>query len=55
MWSFAYASKGSAHPIAAFDAERSRQFTEKQQLRYYNEAVHSAAFALPNFVRELLV
>jgi spermidine synthase len=55
MWSFAYASKGSAHPLKLFDTERARQFSEHHRLRYYNEMVHSAAFALPNFVRELLV
>lgn len=55
MWSFAYASKGSAHPLKSFDTERAHQFSEHHRLRYYNEMVHSAAFALPNFVRELLV
>lgn len=54
MWSFAYASKGSAHPLKSFDADRASQFSKSKGLKYYNEMVHSAAFALPNFVRDLL-
>lgn len=54
MWSFSYASKGKVHPLTNLNFTRSKSFTQKHQLRYYNEEIHSAAFALPTFVRSLL-
>ncbi len=54
MWSFSYSSKGSAHPIKNFDATKSAQFAEREQLKYYNEGIHPAAFALPSFVKEMI-
>ncbi|WP_083902096.1 polyamine aminopropyltransferase [Balneola vulgaris] len=55
MWSFAYASKG----IRANDSEvlaRVEQGLETfgNSLKYYNKDVHSASFALPNFVAEII-
>jgi len=49
LWSFSFASKGLC-PVADFDSAR----VEKLGLpiRYYNPAVHRAAFALPNFASE---
>ncbi|MDO6391955.1 polyamine aminopropyltransferase [Pontibacter sp. BT731] len=52
-WSFSYSAKGDAKPLQ-FDAEAAAAFSKKEGLKYYNEAVHTAAFALPNFVKELL-
>ena len=52
-WSFSFSSKGNVHPLQ-FDREEARSFAEAQQLSYYNEDVHQAAFALPNFVRRLI-
>ncbi|PVY42427.1 polyamine aminopropyltransferase [Pontibacter virosus] len=52
-WSFSYSAKGSASPLQ-FDKEAAAAFSRKEGLKYYNEAVHMAAFALPNFVKELL-
>ena len=54
MWSFSYSSKGSAHPLAYREPENVTAFVETHQLKYYNEGVHKGAFALPNFVTELL-
>ncbi|MCL6517620.1 polyamine aminopropyltransferase [Alicyclobacillus sp.] len=47
MWSFTMGSK-RYHPL------RDRQPARTQDTRYYTEAVHQAAFALPRFVQELL-
>lgn len=52
-WSFSYSAKGDARPLQ-FDAEAAAAFSKKEGLKYYNEEVHRAAFALPNFVKELL-
>lgn len=54
MWSFCYCSKGDLDPFKNFDKERSKAFSEKHDLKYYNEDMHKAAFALPTFVKELL-
>jgi spermidine synthase len=53
-WSLAYCSKGGVHPLRDFDPERARAFSEAHDLKYYNEGIHQAAFALPNYVRKLL-
>ncbi|MFT2011436.1 polyamine aminopropyltransferase [Pontibacter sp. 13R65] len=52
-WSFSYSSKGDSHPLV-FDREAAAAFTKSQGLKYYNEDIHTAAFALPNFVKQLL-
>jgi len=52
MWSYTYASKSGLDPIGSFDVDRVRNF--KEPLRYYNEEIHKAAFALPNFVKKLI-
>ncbi|MFC6999773.1 polyamine aminopropyltransferase [Rufibacter roseus] len=52
-WSFSFSSKGQAHP-KQFDAEAAARFSREQGLRYYNEEIHIAAFALPNYVKDLL-
>ncbi|GGK81445.1 polyamine aminopropyltransferase [Rufibacter glacialis] len=52
-WSFSFCSKGSVHP-KKFNQEAAAAFSRTQGLRYYNEDIHGAAFALPNFVKELL-
>lgn len=53
-WSVAFCAKGDVHPTKGFNDERAKQFSEKHKLKYYNEEVHRAAFALPNYVRNLL-
>ncbi|MEJ5258151.1 MAG: polyamine aminopropyltransferase [Fervidobacterium sp.] len=52
MWSYTFASKTGIDPIKDFNPEKVRNF--KEPLRYYNEEIHKAAFALPNFVRKYI-
>lgn len=54
-WSMAYCSKGGIHPTKDFDADKAKSFSEKNDLKYYNEEIHKATFALPGFVKKLLV
>lgn len=55
MWSFAFASKGMD-----VQSEEVLERVEKglhnfgDSLKYYNKAVHKGAFALPNFVAEII-
>jgi spermidine synthase len=49
-WSFAFCSK-KYDPVADFDRRRVEALNMKT--RYYNADVHAAAFALPQFVKEL--
>jgi spermidine synthase len=50
-WLFGFASKG-LHPV---DDLRDQAWQEKKiQTRYYNTRLHRGAFALPNYVEELL-
>jgi spermidine synthase len=49
-WSFAFCSK-KYDPIKNFD--RARYDRLKLKTRYYNADIHTAAFALPEFVKEL--
>ena len=52
-WSFSYCSKGSTNPLA-MDYEKVKSFCAKHDLNYYNHQIHTAAFALPNYVQKLL-
>lgn len=52
-WSFALCAKGGQNPRNA-DADRIEAFSQKFGLKYYNSDIHRAAFALPNFVKQLL-
>jgi len=51
MWSYTFASKG-IDPIKDFNPEKVKNFNK--ELKYYNEEVHVASFALPNFVKKEL-
>ncbi len=50
-WLFGFASK-QYHPMRDFREAYYRQFAHP--LRYYNDGLHRGAFALPNFVKELI-
>jgi spermidine synthase len=52
-WSFALCAKGGQQPKAV-DVAKAEAFSQQHGLRYYNGDIHLAAFALPNFVKELL-
>ena len=54
MWSFSIASKGGLHPLNDINAEKVHRFTDTYPLKYYNLDIHNSAFALPNFVQELI-
>ena len=51
FWSFAFCSKKYDPPLDN-RCEDLRRFN--LSTRYYNEAVHQAAFAIPNFIQELI-
>ena len=53
MWSLQVAGKGGLSPLV-FDEKKAESFAREHKLRYYNEAVHRSAFALPGFVRTML-
>ena len=55
LWSLACASQ-SQDPKALSQEEITRRLLQRQirGLHYYNAETHTAALALPNFVRELL-
>ena len=54
LWSFSYSVKGAGHPLLDNIEEKGDKFSRDHQLSYYNGKVHRAAFALPNFVNNLL-
>lgn len=54
MWSLMMASKKALNPKTDFDSKKTAEFVKQKNLKYYNEELHSAAFCLPNFVRNLL-
>jgi len=51
LWSFVFCSK-KYDPIA--DARLGEPRRLNLDTRYYNEAIHRAAFAIPNFIQELI-
>ncbi len=51
IWSFGFCSKVT-YPVENFQKNRFNEY--KLKLKYYNEEIHKAAFALPNFVKELI-
>ncbi|MEO1713269.1 MAG: hypothetical protein AAFU60_08040, partial [Bacteroidota bacterium] len=50
MWSFTIASKDAQIDFSKPDLTKD----VPSALRYYNSAIHQAAFALPNFVRGMI-
>ena len=54
MWSLQMGVKGQTHPVRSFNADRARKFSSSKGLRYYNHELHTAAFSLPTFVRNML-
>jgi spermidine synthase len=53
-WSLSLSSKSGRQPLTDFDAARYQSLTSNHKLKYYNQDIHRAAFALPNFVREMI-
>ncbi len=55
MWSMMYASKSIVPHSEEAKARVSKGMQEfGQSMKYYNEDMHSGAFALPNFVKEII-
>lgn len=55
MWSFQWGIKGDIDPTNMdLINERIRSFEMAESLKYYNGNIHQSAFALPNFVIDLL-
>ena len=54
LWSFTYATKGKTHSLHDLEEEKINAFAKKNNLQYYNADIHRAAFALPNFVIQML-
>lgn len=55
MWSMAFASKG-VNPLDSAIVAKSEAACGSylNGLKYYNETVHTGAFALPNFVADIV-
>lgn len=54
MWSLQIGSKGSLNPVTDFNVAATKKFCQAQNLKYYNESLHTAAFCLPSFVKKML-
>jgi spermidine synthase len=55
LWSFSYCSKNpDLHPLKNLNSNRLKQLIGNNALKYYNREVHFGAFALPNYVLDLL-
>lgn len=54
LWTFSYCSKGSIHPLNNLNEKRADDFSLRHDLKYYNSDMHKAAFAVPNYVRDIL-
>lgn len=54
MWSLQIGVKGPRHPAVDFDKNKAQAFSSAKGLCYYNEDLHTAAFALPTFVKTML-
>ena len=56
MWSLQMAIKGQYHPVRDHNRQATAEFVEKHtdSLKYYNDELHSAAFTLPRFVKQML-
>ena len=54
MWSFQYGLKGNSEVRKINRDQEIKEFVSKEGLRYYNEDIHEATFATPNFVKQLI-
>lgn len=54
MWSLQVGVKGGTKPAIDFNKDKAHQFAKAKGLKYYNADLHSAAFALPTFVKTML-
>lgn len=54
LWCLLHCRQGGPSPVNAFDEKRLAELCTRHALRCFSLAVHTAAFALPPYVRELL-
>ena len=54
MLCFALATKGKIHPINDFPLGLASEFEKKHPLQYYTPDIHTACFALPPFVKNMI-
>lgn len=54
MWSFSYSSKGNIDPFQNLHKEKIRDFSAKNNLKYYSFDIHNSSFVLPKFVQDIL-
>lgn len=54
MWSLMIGCKSALDPKNDFNKNSAKEFSEKNKLKYYNEDLHTAAFCLPTFIKDLL-
>ncbi len=54
MWSFQYGVKGDTDMKVVKNQNEADAFVNDKKLKYYNTELHTASFALPNFVKTLL-
>jgi len=52
-WSFSFCSKGNINPLN-INKSKIETFCSENDFNYYNPEIHTAAFALPNYVKKLL-
>ena len=53
IWSFQLGINGPLD-VTTPDPEAAQRFTQANSLKYYNPEVHRAAFALPQYVKQML-
>ncbi len=55
MWSFQWGVKGDIEPLdMEVIEERISSYPKQNEFRYYNVDIHRSAFALPNFVKQMI-
>ena len=55
MWSFQWGVKGDIQPLEMDNIEeRIAAYPKQNEFRYYNAEIHRSAFALPNFVKQMI-
>ena len=53
-WSLAFCSKAKFNPKKDLNTLRAQEFLENNSLKYYNLDMHSACFALPEHIKEMI-
>ncbi|MDP6037311.1 MAG: polyamine aminopropyltransferase [Candidatus Latescibacteria bacterium] len=54
MLCFSLATKNNRHPIDDFQIAHASEFAKKHPLQYYTPEIHTACFALPPFVKNMI-